>query len=118
MNIKPPTKIRFTCKENFTTERKYGRKINKWLVVGWSEDGYKIFRMDTGLPLIETKFMDIDQCTEFALWIAKQYESVWDIWEAWSDCELLRIAQYTIPNGTEVYKQIEKVSNQKVICQS
>jgi len=67
--------------------------------------------MDTGLPLIETVFKDKLKALEFARWIDKSYESVWDIWEAEPTMELLRVAQYTIPNGTEIYKRIEQVSS-------
>lgn len=114
MKSLPPI-IVFTSKENFTSERKRAWKINKWLCVAPSDGGYKIFRMDVGLPLISTVFEDKMKIVEFARWIAKCYEPVWDIWEAWQECELLRIAQYTIPNGVEIYKRIEEVQSHEYI---
>lgn len=110
-----PPVILFTSKENFTSERKRAWKINKWLCVAYSDGGYKIFRMDTGLPLIPTVFHNEHKIIDFAKWIAKSYEPVWDIWEAWRECELLRIAQYTIPNGVEVYRKIEEVQSHEYI---
>jgi len=104
--------IRFSCKENFTSEKRLASKINKWLCVACSDGGLKIFRMDTGLPLIDTIFTDPYKCVEFAVWIAEKYKDVFDIWEADPTMELLRVAQYTIPDGTEVYKRIEQVSSQ------
>lgn len=103
--------IRFTSRENFTTERKYATKINKWLAVVPGYDTYKIFRIDTGLPLIETEFKEKEKAIELAQWIAKCYDGYFEIWEAWPECELLRVAQYTIPNGEQVYKRIEEVQN-------
>ena len=116
--MKFPPIIRFTSKENFTSSRVYAWKINKYLAVAASDDGYKIFRMDIGLPLIETIFDDEVQCIEFAKWVAEKYEDIFDVWEAEPNWELLRVGQYTIPNGTEVYKIIEKVQSQARICQS
>lgn len=104
--------IRFSCKENFTSEKRLALKINKWLCVACSDGGHKIFRMDTGLPLIETIFKDHHKCMELAVYIAEKYKDVFDLWEAEPTMELLRVAQYTIPNGTEVYKRIEQVSSQ------
>jgi len=116
--IYPPT-IRFSCKENFTSEKKWAWKINKYLAVSHSDGGYKVFRMDIGLPLIETIFDDKVQCIEFAKWVAEKYEDIFEVWEAEPNWELLRVGQYTIPNGTEVYKIIEKVQSQaRIPCQS
>jgi hypothetical protein len=108
MDIQEFPLIRFSCKENFTSERRLALKINKWLCVAYSDGGHKIFRMDTGLPLIETIFKDKYKCIELAAYIAEKYKDVFDIWEAEPTMELLRVAQYTIPNGTEVYKRIEQ----------
>ncbi len=108
MDIRAYPTIKFSCKENFTSERRLALKINKWLCVACSDNGHKIFRMDTGLPLIDKTFNDPYKCIELAVYIAEKYKDVFDIWEAEPTMELLRVAQYTIPNGTEVYERIEQ----------
>lgn len=110
------TSIRFLCKENHCSEKKNGTRINKYLVVAPATyDTYKIFRIDTGLPLIETEFKVREKAIELAQWIAKCYDGYFEIWEAWPECELLRVAQYTIPDGEKVYKEIERVSSYEYI---
>jgi len=108
--------INFTCKEHHCSTRKGGTKINKWLVVSPATyDSYKIYKIHDGLPLIDTEFKNREKAIELAKWIASKYESVFEIWEAWPECELLRVAQYTIPDGVKVYQEIEKVQQHEYI---
>lgn len=108
--------INFLCRENHCTQRKGGTKINKWLVVSPATyDSYKIYKIHDGLPLIETEFRNREKAIELAQWVAKKYDGYFDIWEAWPECELLRVAQYTIPDGENVYKEIERVSSYEYI---
>lgn len=110
--------IRFRSQENFCSQTKTGYKVNKYLAVSYldgGQNGFAIFRMDTGLPAIRAKFTDVEDCKNFAILIAKTYESVFDVWEAWKECELFRISQLSVPNGQHIYSLIEKAEQLEVV---
>ncbi len=86
-----------------------GLKVGDWLVVAKDEISWlcKIYRLDTGRPLINVSWISIDDAISFAEWLDETYREYFPIWEVEPRANIFLITQWTIKNGVKINRLIE-----------
>ena len=110
--------IPFRDKSTNASIRRNGVKIGSHLAVARTEkyrDSYKIFRIRSGIPLLNAYFTDVDEAIEFAEWLDKQFGSYFDIWSKYPQADIFSLVKWTVPNGLSLYEMIRLLKDCKII---
>ena len=102
------------------TER--GFRVGDWLFVSYADargDSYRIYRINDGLPALNTTFKEASDAIQCAEWLDKTYVdriedmSYFCIWTEYPHAEIFRWTHLTIPNGEKYMLILEAMEKQK-----
>jgi hypothetical protein len=109
--------IQFADKTSNFNRRRRGRKINNYLVIGYcdvlEEDGIspiKIFKICTGLPLINVILTTIPDAIQVAEWITSIFGEYFPIWDKYPEADIFSMTKWTVPEGLRKYETIRLFS--------
>ncbi|MHA2094599.1 MAG: hypothetical protein ACW98F_08220 [Candidatus Hodarchaeales archaeon] len=121
IDLKTYEVVRFSTKTTNRTVTRTGYKVGTFLVVGWSDEMHKawrIYRSQDGLECIGTTFQTSKDAIQFAEWIDKTYrneegESYFFVWSEYPHAELFRWTHLTIENGEKYWKALSEIRNMR-----
>ena len=100
----------FICKETNFNQKKPAWKIGNWLVVSYSTNSlYRIYRLDTGKPLITVLFNRPEDAVRTAQIISTTFEDYFSIWENYEDADIFSLAKWSVRNGIEIYEVLKSL---------
>jgi len=87
-----------------------GYRVGKWLaVVKRQGSGYRIYRIDVGVPVIQSIFASINDAIRFAEWLVDKFGQFFDIWESYPDIDLFGIVKWTVEDGLRLFETIKEL---------
>lgn len=91
--------------------KQLGMLVGDWLVCSLDQlnGKFKIYRLDTGIPLLKVNWDNIDDAIKFAEWLDSVYKDYFEIWEAMPEANIFQLAQWTIRNGVTINSLIDMV---------
>ena len=114
--------IQFVDKSSNFNKKKRALKINEYLVsayVGEEKAGspIKIYKLCTGLPLIDVTFTNPQDAINVAEWITKTYGEYFPIWDQYPDVDIFSVTKWTVPDGIRKYEAIRLFSDKQKATQ-
>ena len=111
--------IQFTDKTSNFNKRRLGRKINNYLIIAYCDtyekDGspIKIYKINTGTPVIPVTFITISDAIRVAEWLSETFEEYFPIWDKYPEADLFSMTKWTVPEGIRAYEAIRLFSENK-----
>lgn len=111
--------IQFTDKSSNFNKRKRCLKINDYLVIAYcdvdenAESPIKIYKLPTGLPLINVMFNDPKDAINVANWIIETFGEYFSIWDTYPEADIFSMTKWTVPEGLQKYEAIRLFSQNK-----
>ena len=101
--------IWFACNNGINRKQK-AYKVGNWLVVSYNAEGkYKVYRIDTGKPLLNSTFDTDRLAVEFAQAVSDIFETYFDIWSIMPDADIFGMAKWSIKNGIDLYEIVKSL---------
>ena len=98
-------------------EKKRGVKINNWLVIAKGFSGFKIYRIDTGKPALDVRFVNADDAIQMASMLDDIFGEYFDIWETYPDADVFSIAKWISRKGLKAHEMIKIIKEQGKITE-
>lgn len=91
--------------------RRYATPINEWLCIVALEQGYMIYKTQSGKPFIDTTFRTKELAKRMAYFLDEVYGEYFLIWETpgWEQADVILLFQYTVPNGEKIYQTVQNM---------
>ena len=117
MTIMNEELIEFYVVDPIKTKQK-GLKINKWLAVAKGLSGFKIYRIDTGRPAIDCRFVNADDAVQMAELLNDIFEKYFDLWETYPDADVFSLAKWISKKSLKAHEMIKIIQEQgKIISE-
>ena len=119
MDINEYEVIQFTDKTSNFNKRRRGRRINEYLVIAYCDvvenDGspIKIYKLNTGTPVIPVIFNTIPDAIRVAEWLSETFGEFFPIWDKYPEADLFSMTKWTVPEGIRAYEAIKLFSENK-----
>lgn len=99
-------------------ERRRGILVGSDLAVTYangSQSKYRVYGLTSGRPICKVSFNKLDQALEFARWLDKIYAEFFDLHLVYPEWDIIRMAQWTVPNGIQIKITIDELEKKDTI---
>ena len=100
--------ITFVDKTTNCSERREGIGVGEYLAV--TKDAF-IYKIRTGRKLIDVRFKDYQEASDFAELLDQRYKKYFPLWELWEDVNVFKLARHSVRNGNTVLTIIGRLEN-------
>jgi len=104
--------IQFADKSSNFNKKRKGIQINEYLVIAYCDvlekqgSPIKIYKICTGLPLINVTFSTIPDAVKIAEWFSETFGEYFPIWDKYPEADIFSMVKWTIPDGIRAYETV------------
>jgi len=113
--------IQFADKTSNFNKRRKGLQINEYLVIAYCDakeeagSPIKIYKICTGLPVIDVIFSRAADASQVAEWISNIFGEFFPIWDKYPEADIFGMVKWTVPDGIRKYEAINLLSQKQTI---
>ncbi len=104
--------VEFSCGDTNIKQRKRAYQIGEWLLVSTYGNVYKIYRADTGKPIVGAIFDKAEIAVQIAQLLSDRYEAYFPIWQDYPNADIFTLAQWSVEHGIDINKIIKEAKTE------
>ena len=108
--------IQFVDKTSNFNKRKKCIRVNDYLVLAYCDSDQKsgspikIYKLKTGLPLLDVKFISPSDALRVAEWITETFGEYFVIWDQYPEADIFGMTKWTVEDGIRKYEALQDFS--------
>lgn len=93
-----------------------GMLVGTSLVVSSSDKKWKIYLLNTGKPIINVLFINLEDAVKIAEWLDNIFSEYFPILETYPDADLFGMVKWSVDDGIRIFEALKLVRTKRVVC--